>query len=266
MPDKKPLASEVFAKLAPVVGDDEARALVKGKIEKGDLEDDLGVAPVISKTHLNQVLEGLAKAFTADKPPQREAVAILRTGKALGKGNTFVGNEPAGVDLTSVEDAISSLETKIEGQVESQTHQYGQLAKGLAGISEVAKAVFMALAEMDSRSTEQARELATMRKAVESIAKGGPKALQTGTAVIPHGSENPAALAAAQAAVAAATGGVSMDQELALHAKLETHINNELLKADLPPERRTECQMALGLLISGELPSQVNKHYKFGVS
>ncbi len=263
----KPLASEMFAKLAPTLGDDEARALVKGKIDKGDLQDDLGAAPVISKTQLASVLEGLSKAFTPDKVPTREAAAVLRTGRALGKSGTFVGNEGTNVlDLTPVEDALSALEAKIEGQNDAQTHQYGQLAKGLAGVSEVGKAIFIALAEMDRRATDQAATVDAMRKTIESISKGGPKAVQPGTAVIPHPSENPGVAAAAQAAVAAATGGISMDAELALHGKLESHINGELAKGDLPPERRTECQMALGLLISGELPSQVNKHYKFGVS
>lgn len=260
----KQKASELFAKLAPALGDDEARLIVKGKIDKGDLEDDLGAAPVISQTQLSSVLDELKKAFTPEQVPAQNAVATLKPNR-LNKGGSFVGNE-GGFDAQAFEDAMSSLESRIEGALQTQEHQYTQMAKGLKGISDIHKATYVALAEIDRRATEQAAQIEKLVKGLEAISKAGPKAVNPGTAIVPQPGESKTTIQAAQQAVAAATGSESVDKEIALFAKAEAHINRELQKGDVPEDRRVELQHALGLLLSGEAPSQVNQAYKLGLS
>lgn len=266
----KPAASELFAKLLPTLGEDESRAIVKGKIDKGELADDLGVAPVISQKDLSGLLENLAKAFT---PPAAEPVTATATPKTLPKtfskgapaAQSFVGNETS-LDLSALEESFALVESKIDSVVQTQDRHYNQIVKGVKAVADINQATFVAMAEMDRRNTELTNVVNSLVKAVESIAKGGPKAVSPTTAVVAHPGESAGAQAAAGMAQAAVSGGAAVEAEMAMYTKVESAIQGILVKGDVADDRKLQARNALAELLSGELPSNINKNYGLGVA
>jgi len=252
----KPLASELFGKLKPVLGEDEARKICKGKIDLSELEDDLGVAPVISAKAVESFLDTLQKALTPDTTPVAATATLART-STLRKG---AAQDPEAVD---VEAAIFSLESLVKASSDESTRHYNQLVKGIVAIGDLQKANFVALAEIDRRNAEMNARVDTIVKAVESISKGGPKAVQTGTQVVTHPAETPDARAAA---LAASQDQVNVNAELNLYHKVSAHLQAQIMKGEIPAEKKDEYRFALGELESGALPSRVNTTYALGLS
>lgn len=257
----KPQASALYEKLVGALGPDEARSICKGKIDKGELVDDLGVAPVVTKKDMDAFLEMMTKGLKLDDKAPAAAVATLRP-QRLVKGASAAA-APEGTDFSALEDAVAAIEARLDAATQADTHHYSQLVKGITTLGDLNKASFVALAEMDRRATDLANEVRTLTRAVESIAKGGPRAVQTGTAVVPTPAER--ADTAAAAATAAAAGTVSIDAEEALFDKVHETIHAQLQKGDVPEARKTELRFALGELESGALPSRVNSNYSLGL-
>ncbi len=238
-------ASELFQKLLPTLGDDEARAICTEKIQKGQLEDDLGAAPIIGQVEMSKLIEDLAKAFVADQTPA--------PAQRIVKG--FVGNE----DL----DGFADLEAQVSALSAQSDRHYTQLAKGLTALGNIEKTVLTTLAEMDRRNAELTNTVAELRKGLEAITKGGPKSTQA-VAVVPHPAE--AARTGAEGVVAQVTGSGEVDREIALFSKIETFCNETIAKGGVSDDRKAELRFALGEMFSGAYPSDVNTRYNLGLS
>lgn len=249
----KPLASELFGKLKPVLGEDEARTICKGKIDSGDLTDDLGVAPVITAKALDSFLDNLQKAFT----PDPAAATATLTSSRLAKG----GKGKADDDV-SIEGLLDVVESQFGSLSADTNRHYNQLVKGLTAIGDLQKANIVALAEMDRRNTDLTAAVTRLEKTVESIAKGAPKAVSTTTAVVPH----PAEASGTKQAAADGTENVNVNAELTLYKAAVAEIHTQLTKGDVPEDRKMELRLALGELESGAMPSRINTSYSLGLS
>jgi hypothetical protein len=243
-------ASELFQKLLPTLGDDEARAICVEKIHKGQLEDDLGAAPIIGQAEMSKLIDELAKSFVAEVAPAAPA-------KIVKGGSRFVGNED--VDSAS---ALVDIEASVSALSAQSDRHYTQLVKGLTALGNIEKTVLTTLAEMDRRNAELTNTVAELRKGLEAITKGGPKSTQA-TAVVPHPAE--AARGAADGVVAQATGNIEVDRELALFTKVEQFCNENIAKGGTAEDRKQELRFALGEIFSGALPSDVNTRYNLGL-
>ena len=265
----KPSAAELFGKLQPSLGDDEARTIVKGKIDKGELTDDLGVAPVISQAQLTDLIEGFKKAFDPAAQPPAAQLAPVRGAKLtkITKGATsFVGNEADGVDLSGVENGIDELGSRFDNAATKQDFHYAQIVKGLEYTATITKGAFVALAEIDRRNVDLTNEVAALRKAMESMAKGGPKAVTGNLAVVPTLAEQGGTQGAQAAAVAANAVVATTNVEAELFEKANAFIDEQLVKAGVSDDRKMELRHAQAQMFSGLLPSQINKDYKLGLS
>lgn len=247
-------ASELFQKLLPTLGDDEARAICVEKIHKGQLEDDLGAAPIIGQAEMSRLIDELAKSFVADATPA--------TIKPIAKGGSrfVVGNEIDDVDSAS---ALVDLEAQVSALSSQTDRHYTQLAKGLTALGNIEKTVLTTLAEMDRRNAELTNTVAELRKGLEAITKGGPKSTQA-VAVVPHPAE--AARSGAEGVVAQVTGNADLDREVALFSKVESFCNENIAKGGVAEDRKQELRFALGEIFSGAMPSDVNTRYNLGLS
>jgi hypothetical protein len=241
-------ASELFQKLLPTLGDDEARAICTEKIQKGQLEDDLGAAPIIGQAEMSKLIEDLAKAFVADQTP----APAQRIAKG---GDRFVGNEEV--------DGLADLEAQVSALSAQSDRHYSQLAKGLTALGNIEKTVLTTLAEMDRRNAELTNTVAELRKGLEAMTKGGPKSTQA-VAVVPHPAE--AARTGAEGVVAQVTGSAEVDREIALFSKIESFCNETIAKGGVSDDRKAELRFALGEMFSGAYPSDVNTRYNLGLS
>lgn len=246
-------ASELFQKLLPTLGDDEARAICVEKIHKGQLEDDLGAAPIIGQNEMSKLIDELAKSFVAEAAPAAPARSFAKG------GSRFVGNE---IDEADNASALIDLEASVTALSAQSDRHYTQLVKGLTALGNIEKTVLTTLAEMDRRNAELTNTVAELRKGLEAITKGGPKSTQA-TAVVPHPSE--AARGAADGVFAQATGNVEVDRELALFTKVEQFCNENIAKGGTAEDRKQELRFALGEIFSGALPSDVNTRYNLGL-
>lgn len=238
-------ASELFAKLTPALGEDEARTICKGKIEKGELEDDLGVAPILGKAELEDLLQLLKGAAPAQPEPQAKTTK-------LNKG----GAQPQPAEETSQVD-LSELENQLDALIKRSDEQYGQLAKGITALGRAQTSVVTMLAEMDRRNAEFASTAADLKKTLETISKGQPRSMG---GVLPHPSEG----SRGAAATAAAVTGAEDSDEVKLHAKALAYCQEQIAKG-ATDARRAELQFAIGELVSGASPSKVIDLYNLTI-
>lgn len=233
-------ASELFAKIAPALGEDEARTICKGKIEKGELDDDLGVAPILGKAELDGILELLK----GSSPSQMEAQT--KPGRTLAKGGTTAESETTTVDLSDLQDQVDAL-------IKRNDDQYSQLAKGITALGRAQTSVVTMLAEMDRRNAEFANTAADLKKTLETISKGQPRSMG---GILPHPSEG----SRGATTTAAAITGTEDSDEVKLHAKALAYCQEQIAKG-APDARRAELQFAIGELVSGASPSKVIDTY-----
>ena len=240
-------ASELFAKLTPALGEDEARVICKGKIDKGELDDDMGAAPILGRAEL----EGLLDLLKGSAPAQLEtAAATLRSGK-LNKGGTAPAATEDNTDLSAIQDRLDSLEKRID-------EQYTQLAKGITALGRGSSSVVTMLAEMDRRNASFAESAADLKKVVEQVSKAAPR---SAGGILPHPSEG--SRGAASTAASMAGGGDGVD-EVKLHAQALVYCQETIAKG-ATGDRLTELQFAVGELVSGAIPSRVVKTYNLAI-
>lgn len=240
----KAKASELFAKLTPALGEDEARVICKGKIDKGELEDDLGVAPIIGKAEL----EGILDLLKGSAPTKVEPQAKPSTKGSLTKG----GNAEAELQVPDLQE----LQDQVDALIKRGDEQYTQLAKGITAIGRANTSIVTMLAEMDRRNTEFAKVADDLKKTVENMAKGAPRTVGNG-GVIPHPSEGSRG---AQNTASAITGSEDSSEEVKLHSKALAYCQEQIAKG-ANTVRTAELQFAIGELVSGAAPAAVINKY-----
>jgi hypothetical protein len=243
----KPKASEIYGKLAPTLGETEARAYCEEMIAKGTYENDLGTPPIISSDELAQILE-LVKGSTAFTPSEPKAAL-----RSITKG----GNRTqAQVVDTDVSPEVAELVAAFEVFSAQEDTRYTQIAKGITGIATINQKLLTTLVEMDRRNTAQAKVVEDLSKVVDSLAKGGPKSVQAGTVAAPH----PGDLAAASARARAAENGEIApgdDADSRLFDEVLHFTNTELAKGSITESRRSELVFGQATLLSGAHPREV---------
>lgn len=241
----KAKASELFAKLTPALGEDEARVICKGKIDKGELEDDLGAAPIIGKAELEGILELLKGSSPS---PEVKAPAKPASKTSLTKG----GNAEAELQVPDLQE----LQDQVDALIKRGDEQYTQLAKGITAIGRANTSIVTMLAEMDRRNTEFAKVADDLKKTVENMAKGAPRTVGNG-GVIPHPSEGSRG---AQNTASAITGNEDSSEEIKLHSKALAYCQEQIAKGG-NTVRTAELQFAIGELVSGAAPAAVITKY-----